>query len=171
MQGGLYKQSRSHHVNVMVAKTLAMLGFIRRLTLMFRDPCTLMSLYTSLVHPKLKFRKLREGAGLWCSCWQSEMRAEVVYSICIAWFGLGGHACMICHHMRTDARPSASWHPYEKVSDCLCDVYFWCSKWESELTKLVACSRFDYTTISDSRYQVSEYWFPSNELWNSWINV
>jgi hypothetical protein len=51
------------------------------------------------------------------------------------------------------------------VIDFLCDVYFRCSEWESELTKLVVRFRFDHTTISDSRYRVSAYWFPSNELW------
>jgi hypothetical protein len=46
---------------------------------------------------------------------------------------------MICHHMRTDA-------PF-----CiLCDVYFRCSEWESEHTKLVVRSQFDCTTISDT---------------------
>jgi hypothetical protein len=38
----------SEHVNVMVAKAFAMLGFIRRLSLEFKDPYTLKSLYTSL---------------------------------------------------------------------------------------------------------------------------
>jgi hypothetical protein len=41
----------SEHVDVMVAKTFAMLRFIRRLSLEFRDPYTLKSLYTSLVRP------------------------------------------------------------------------------------------------------------------------
>jgi hypothetical protein len=43
------------YVDVMVAKTFAILGFIRRLLLEFRDPYTLKSLYTSLVRPKLKY--------------------------------------------------------------------------------------------------------------------
>jgi hypothetical protein len=38
----------SEHVDVMVAKAFAMLGCIRRLSLEFRDPYTLKSLYTSL---------------------------------------------------------------------------------------------------------------------------
>jgi hypothetical protein len=38
----------------MVAKAYAMLGFIRRLSLEFRDPYTLKSLYTSLVRPNLE---------------------------------------------------------------------------------------------------------------------
>jgi hypothetical protein len=45
----------SEHVNVMVAKTFAMLGFIRRLSLELVDPYTLKSLYTYLVHPKLEY--------------------------------------------------------------------------------------------------------------------
>jgi hypothetical protein len=42
------------HVVVMVAKVFAMLGFIRRLSLEFRDSYNLKSLYTSLVRPKLE---------------------------------------------------------------------------------------------------------------------
>jgi hypothetical protein len=45
----------SEHVDVMVAKAFAMLGFIRGLSLEFRDPHTLNSLYTSLVRPKLEY--------------------------------------------------------------------------------------------------------------------
>jgi hypothetical protein len=41
----------SEHVDAMVAKAFAMLGFIRRLSLEFRDPYTLKSLYMSLVRP------------------------------------------------------------------------------------------------------------------------
>jgi hypothetical protein len=44
----------SEHVDVMVGKVFAMLGFIRRLSFEFNDPYTLKSLYTSLVYPKLK---------------------------------------------------------------------------------------------------------------------
>jgi hypothetical protein len=47
------KMTFSEHVDVMVAKALAMLGFIRRLLLEFRDPYTLKFLYTSLVRSKL----------------------------------------------------------------------------------------------------------------------
>jgi hypothetical protein len=45
----------SEHVDVMVAKVFAMLGFIKRLLLEFRDPYTLKFLYTSLVCPKLQY--------------------------------------------------------------------------------------------------------------------
>jgi hypothetical protein len=47
------KMTFSEHVDVMVAKALAMLGFIRRLLLEFRDPYTLKFLSTSLVRSKL----------------------------------------------------------------------------------------------------------------------
>jgi hypothetical protein len=47
------KMTFSEHVDVMVA--FAMQGFIRRLSLEFRDPYTLKSLYTSLVRPKLEY--------------------------------------------------------------------------------------------------------------------
>jgi hypothetical protein len=42
-------------VDVMVAKAIAILIFIRRLSFEFRDPYTLKSLYTSLVRPKLEY--------------------------------------------------------------------------------------------------------------------
>jgi hypothetical protein len=46
---------RVSSVDDMVTKTFAMLGFIRRLSLEFRDPYTLKSLFTSLVRPKLEY--------------------------------------------------------------------------------------------------------------------
>jgi hypothetical protein len=49
------KMTFSEHVDVMVAKAFSMLGFIRRLSLEFRDPYTLKSLYTSLVRQKLEY--------------------------------------------------------------------------------------------------------------------
>jgi hypothetical protein len=49
------KMTFSEHVDVMVAKDFAMLGFIRRFSLVFRDPYTLKSPYMSLVHPKLEY--------------------------------------------------------------------------------------------------------------------
>jgi hypothetical protein len=52
------KMTFSEHVDVMVAKDFAMLGFFRRLSLAsleFRDPYTLKSLYTSLVRLKLEY--------------------------------------------------------------------------------------------------------------------
>jgi hypothetical protein len=49
------KMNFSEHVNVMVGKAFAMLGFIRRLSLEFRDPYTLKFLYMSLVRPKLEY--------------------------------------------------------------------------------------------------------------------
>jgi hypothetical protein len=45
------KMNFSEHVDVIVAKVFAMLGFIRRLLLEFRDPYTL----KSLVRPKLEY--------------------------------------------------------------------------------------------------------------------
>jgi hypothetical protein len=41
------------HIDVMVGKAFAMLGFIRRLSFEFRDPYTLKCLCTSLVRTKL----------------------------------------------------------------------------------------------------------------------
>jgi hypothetical protein len=51
------KMNFSEHVDVMVGKDFAMLGFIRRLSFELRDPYTLMSLYTSLVLPKLEYAR------------------------------------------------------------------------------------------------------------------
>jgi hypothetical protein len=45
----------SEHVDIMVAKAFAMLGDLSRLSLEFKDPYTLKSLYTSLVRPKLEY--------------------------------------------------------------------------------------------------------------------
>jgi hypothetical protein len=44
----------AEHVDILVAKAFAMLGFIKRLYLKFRDTYTLKSLYTFLVRPKLE---------------------------------------------------------------------------------------------------------------------
>jgi hypothetical protein len=49
------KMTFSEHVDVMVAKAFAMLGFIRRFSLEFRDSYTLKSLCMSLVRPKLEY--------------------------------------------------------------------------------------------------------------------
>jgi hypothetical protein len=49
------KMNFLEHVDVMVGKDFAMLGFIRRLSFEFRDPYTLKSLYTSLVPAKLEY--------------------------------------------------------------------------------------------------------------------
>jgi hypothetical protein len=49
------KMNFSEHVDVMVGKVFAMLGFIRRLSFEIRDPYTLKSLYTTLVRPKLEY--------------------------------------------------------------------------------------------------------------------
>jgi hypothetical protein len=49
------KMNFLEHVDVMVGKAFAMLGFIERLSFEFRDPYTLRSLYTSLGRPKLKY--------------------------------------------------------------------------------------------------------------------
>jgi hypothetical protein len=49
------KMNFSEHVDVMLGKAFAMLRFIRRLSLEFRDPYTLKSLYTFLVRPKLEY--------------------------------------------------------------------------------------------------------------------
>jgi hypothetical protein len=47
--------SFSRHIDVTVGKTLAILGFVKRLSGEFRDPYTLRRLYVSLVHPKLEY--------------------------------------------------------------------------------------------------------------------
>jgi hypothetical protein len=49
------KMTFSEHVDVMVAKTFAMLRFIRRLLSEFKDPNTLKSLNASLVRAKLEY--------------------------------------------------------------------------------------------------------------------
>jgi hypothetical protein len=49
------KMTFSEHEGVMVAKAFAMLGLIRKLSLEFRDPCTLKCLYMSLARSKLEY--------------------------------------------------------------------------------------------------------------------
>jgi hypothetical protein len=51
------KMTLSELVDIMVAKAFAMLGFIRRLALEFRDPFNLKSLYKSLVRLKLEYAR------------------------------------------------------------------------------------------------------------------
>jgi uncharacterized protein YkvS len=67
----------SEHMDVMVAKAFAMLGFIRRLSLEFRDPYTLKSLYTSLVRPKLEY-----GSCVW-----NPYRGGLFDMLCVVWVG------------------------------------------------------------------------------------
>jgi hypothetical protein len=49
------KMNFSEHIDVMVGKAFAILGFIRRLSFEFTNPYTLRSLYTSLVRPELEY--------------------------------------------------------------------------------------------------------------------
>jgi hypothetical protein len=138
----------SKHVDVMVAKAFAMLEFIRRLSLEFRDLYTLKSLYTSLARiATMASPPLMLVLAEWNAC-----KGGLFDRLCMVWVG---QTCMICHHMRTDA-PFCILAPVQK-GDRLLDVYFRCSKWKSEPPKLVVRSRFDHTTISDSRYRASAY--------------
>jgi hypothetical protein len=67
------KMTFSEHVDVMVAKAFAMLGFIRRLLLEFRDPYTLhVSSSSKTGIRKLPFYDVRVDRV---------ERAEVIYSI------------------------------------------------------------------------------------------
>jgi hypothetical protein len=49
------KMNYLEHLDVIVGKVFAMLGFIRRLSFEFRDPYTLKGLYTSLFLLKLEY--------------------------------------------------------------------------------------------------------------------
>jgi hypothetical protein len=69
------KMTLPEHVN---AKAFAMLGFIRRLSLEFRDPCTVKSLYTSLVRPKPKY-----ASSVWSSFYN--FRVDRVERVCVVW--------------------------------------------------------------------------------------
>jgi hypothetical protein len=91
------KMTFSDHVDVMVA----MLGFIRTLTLEFKDPYTLKSIYTSLVRPKLAYASCVWNpfydvrSTEWNAC-----RGGLFDMLCVVWVG---RACMICHHMKRDS--------------------------------------------------------------------
>jgi hypothetical protein len=74
-----------------------------RLSLEFRrDPYTLKSLYTSLVRPKLEY-----ASCMWrpfydvCVDRVERVQRLFIEMLCVVWIG---RTCMICHHMRTDAR-------------------------------------------------------------------
>jgi hypothetical protein len=91
------KMTLSEHVDVMVTKAFAMLGFIRRLSLEFRDPYTLKSLYTSLVLPKLKY-----ASCVWNPFYDVRVdRVEYVQRRFIR-YALRGLGCMDMH----DSPPS-----------------------------------------------------------------
>jgi hypothetical protein len=92
------KTTFSENVDVMVAKAFAMLGFIRRLLLEFRDLYTLKSLWfvqnwnTKVACETLSMMFVMTEWNA-CKCGLLEM-------LCVVWFG---QTCMICHRMRTDA--------------------------------------------------------------------
>jgi hypothetical protein len=70
---------KMEHVDVMVAKAFAMVGFIRRLSLDFRDPYTLKSLWF------VQNWNTQVACGT-LSMMFVLMRAHAAYSICFAWF-------------------------------------------------------------------------------------
>jgi hypothetical protein len=83
------KMNFSEHVDVMVGKAFAMLGFIRRLSFELRDPYTLTSLYTSLVLPKLEY-----ASCVWNIFYEIHVdkvervqRRFIRYAYCVVWVG------------------------------------------------------------------------------------
>jgi hypothetical protein len=95
------KMNFSEHVDVMVGKVFAMLGFIRRLSLEFKDPYTLKSLYTSLVHPKLEY-----ASCVWSPFYDvhvdkvARVQRRSIYDMhCVVWVG---RILMIHHRMSID---------------------------------------------------------------------
>jgi hypothetical protein len=126
----LHKRSRSHygrenefseHVDVMVAKAFALLGFIKRLSLEFRDPYTLKPLYTSVVRPKLKY----------ASCVSNpfyDVRLERVQMRFIR-YALRSLGWTDMHDLPPYEDRCALLH-YEKAIDYLCGVYIRCYEWE-----------------------------------------
>jgi hypothetical protein len=78
------KMTFSKHVDVMVAKPFSMLGFTSILSLEYRDPYTLKSLYTSLVCPKLEY-----SSYVWNPFYYVRVdRIERLQRRFIRWFGL-----------------------------------------------------------------------------------
>jgi hypothetical protein len=104
------KRSRSHHGRENDFYGACESEVIRRLSLEFRDPYTLIRLWFV---QNWNIYKLCVEPTRWCSCWQSRTRAEAVYAICFAWFGLDGHAWLTT--IRWLMRLSVSWHPYKKA--------------------------------------------------------
>jgi hypothetical protein len=72
------KVSFTGHIEVTIGRSLAMLGFMKRLSCKFRDPYTLKTLYVPFLHLKVEY----------VSCvWLPFYGAEEVRKVCIAWFG------------------------------------------------------------------------------------
>jgi hypothetical protein len=118
----------------------------------FRDPYTLKSLYRSLIRPKLEY-----ASCVWNPFYDVCVdRMEGVQRRFIR-YALRGLGWMDMHDLPPYEDRYALLHSYKEAIDCLYDVYFRCSEWESKLTKLVVRSRLDYTTISDLRYRASAY--------------
>jgi hypothetical protein len=96
---------------------------IRRLSLEFRDPYTLKSLYTSLVRPKLKY-----ASCVWKQFY--DVSIDIVKRVQRRFirYALRGLGWTDMHDLPPyedrSQYPSASCNPHEKAIDCLSDVYF-----------------------------------------------
>jgi hypothetical protein len=158
----LHKRSRSlygrenmtfsEHVVVMVAKAFAMLGFIRRLSLEFRDSYNLKSFYTSLVGPKLEFAS--------CVCTFSIMMVLTKWNACkgalfnMLWVVWVEQTCLIFHRMRTYA-PFCIFAPLQKSNW----LHVWClfsMFWVGELTHQT-CYPFSIWSHHDIRLTVPSF--------------
>jgi hypothetical protein len=90
------RMSFSRHIDVTVGKTLAMLGFVKRLSGEFRDPYTLRNLYVSLVHPKLEYASCVWRLFMtWSSVELRVCRGNSLNTRCEVW---DGWTCMIFLH-------------------------------------------------------------------------
>jgi hypothetical protein len=89
------KMNFLEHVDVMVGKAFAMLGFIRRLSFEFRHPYTLKSHYTSLVCLKLEY-----ASCVWSPLYDVHTHSMTRLNACRD--GLYDMLCLVCHRMSID---------------------------------------------------------------------
>jgi hypothetical protein len=88
------------HVDVMVGKAFAVLEFISRMSLEFRDPYTLKSLYTSLVRPKLEYASCVWSPFITCIWTRLNVCRGGLYDMrCVVWVG---RILMIYHRTSID---------------------------------------------------------------------
>jgi hypothetical protein len=82
------KMNFLEHIDIMVGKAFAMLGFIRSLSLEFRDPYTLKSLFSSAVY---------EAHSMTCMWTRLNVCREGLSDmLCVVWVG---RIFTICHRM------------------------------------------------------------------------
>jgi hypothetical protein len=135
-------------IYVMVDKTLAILGFIRRI---------LKALYMFLVRSNLQYASC-VGSLLCCTRQQSWADAVEVFWICFAWSEM-------VWFIRKHVYFALHWHAFQEVHCGSYYVCIWYSVAKSEYIKLVVHDVCDYFNIlSNLCWWFSSCLFPSHDL-------